>query len=59
MNLRMMLDIHREFPQHGIGYSDHSRGSDACVAAVALGAQVLEKHFTYHVNMPGDDHAGA
>jgi len=59
VNLKMMLDIQREFPQHGIGYSDHSRGIDACLAAVALGAQVLEKHFTFHVNMPGDDHAGA
>ena len=58
VNLRMMLDIRREFPQHGIGFSDHSRGNDACLAAVALGAEVLEKHFTYHVNMPGDDHAG-
>jgi sialic acid synthase SpsE len=58
VNLRMMLDIKREFPQHGIGYSDHSRGSEACLAAVALGAEVLEKHFTYHVNMPGDDHEG-
>ncbi len=59
VNLRMMLDIRREFPQHGIGYSDHSRGIEACMMAVALGAEVLEKHFTYHVNMPGDDHAGA
>jgi len=58
VNLRMMLDIRREFPQHGIGYSDHSRGIEACVAAVAMGADVLEKHFTFHVNMPGDDHAG-
>ena len=59
VKLKMMLDIQRECPQHGIGYSDHSRGIDACLAAVALGAQVLEKHFTFHVNMPGDDHAGA
>jgi len=59
VNLRMMLDIKREFPQHGIGYSDHSRGIEACVAAVAMGAEVLEKHFTFHVRMPGDDHAGA
>ena len=58
VNLRMMLDIRREFPEHGIGYSDHSRGIEACLAAVALGAEILEKHFTYHVDMPGDDHAG-
>ncbi len=59
VNLRMMLDIKRHFPDHGIGYSDHSRGIEAVCAAVALGAQVIEKHFTYHVDMPGDDHAGA
>jgi len=59
VNMKMMLDIRREFPQHGIGYSDHSRGIEACMAAVALGAEVLEKHFTYHLNMPGDDHVGA
>ena len=33
--------------------------SRCVVAAVALGAEVLEKHFTYHLRMPGDDHEGA
>jgi N-acetylneuraminate synthase/N,N'-diacetyllegionaminate synthase len=59
VNLRAMLTLRAEFPGLGIGFSDHSRGIDACLAAVALGAQVLEKHFTYHTDMPGDDHAGA
>lgn len=58
VNLRAMLTIKDAFPEHGIGYSDHSRGPEACLAAVALGAEVLEKHFTYHVRMPGDDHEG-
>lgn len=59
VNLRMMLDIHRAFPNHPFGYSDHSRGIEAVCAAVAMGATVIEKHFTYHVEIPGDDHEGA
>jgi len=58
VNLRMMLTLREAFPALSIGYSDHSRGLDACLAAVALGAEVIEKHFTYHTRMPGDDHAG-
>ncbi len=59
VNLRMMLDLHREFPDHPFGYSDHSRGIEAVCSAVAMGATVIEKHFTYHVDIPGDDHEGA
>ena len=58
VNLRAMTTLREAFPEHGIGFSDHSRGIDACLAAVALGAEVIEKHFTYHVRMPGDDHEG-
>ena len=57
-NLRAITTLQREFPDHEIGFSDHTHGIDACVAAVALGATVLEKHFTFNVLMPGDDHAG-
>jgi N,N'-diacetyllegionaminate synthase len=57
-NLRAITTLGQEFPGHEIGFSDHTRGIDACVAAVALGATVLEKHFTFNVLMPGDDHAG-
>lgn len=39
-----------------VGYSDHSMGPAACVAAVALGACVIEKHFTLDRNLPGPDH---
>ncbi|MBO1308222.1 N-acetylneuraminate synthase [Enterococcus sp. 669A] len=39
-----------------IGYSDHSLGYDVAICAVALGAKVLEKHFTLDKNMPGPDH---
>jgi N,N'-diacetyllegionaminate synthase len=59
VNLRAIPTIKAEFPHLPIGYSDHSRGIEACLAAVALGAEVLEKHFTYHTCMPGDDHEGA
>ena len=59
VNLRAMLTLRDAFPDHGIGFSDHSRGIDAVLAAVAMGAQVIEKHFTFHTAMPGDDHEGA
>ena len=59
VNLRAMVTLKETFPQHGIGYSDHSVGINACLAAVVLGATVLEKHFTYSTKMPGDDHPGA
>jgi N,N'-diacetyllegionaminate synthase len=59
VHLRAMLTLKQAFPHCPVGLSDHSRGLEACTAAVALGAQVLEKHFTYHPRMPGDDHAGA
>ena len=59
VNLRAMVTLKKAFPDYPIGHSDHSRGIEACLAAVALGAEVLEKHFTYHLRMPGDDHEGA
>ena len=59
VNLRAMLALHDAFPQHGYGFSDHSRGIDAACAAIAMGAQVIEKHFTFHTALPGDDHEGA
>ncbi|MEE2658841.1 MAG: N-acetylneuraminate synthase family protein [Candidatus Latescibacterota bacterium] len=59
VHLRAMLGLKQAFPDLKVGFSDHSRGSDACIAAVALGAQVVEKHFTFHTGMPGDDHSGS
>ena len=59
VNLRAVTTLQQAFPDLRVGYSDHSRGAQACLAAVALGAEVIEKHFTYHTGMPGDDHAGA
>lgn len=42
-----------------VGYSDHTLGSEAAIAAVALGASVIEKHYTLDRNMVGFDHAHA
>jgi N,N'-diacetyllegionaminate synthase len=39
-----------------VGYSDHTKGTEVSVAAVALGASVIEKHFTVDRNLPGPDH---
>ena len=39
-----------------VGYSDHTEGAEASLAAVALGAQVIEKHFTLDRSLPGPDH---
>jgi len=55
-NLRAIPLMQMAFPNHGIGYSDHTLGLEASVAAVALGAQVIEKHFTMDKNMEGTDH---
>jgi N,N'-diacetyllegionaminate synthase len=42
-----------------VGYSDHTLGLEAALAAVALGAEVIEKHFTLDRKMPGPDHAAS
>ena len=42
-----------------IGYSDHVQNNFACYAAVALGATIIEKHFTLDKNMPGPDHSSS
>jgi N,N'-diacetyllegionaminate synthase len=55
VNLRAMLSIGRAFGVD-VGYSDHTRGIEVAIAAVALGASVIEKHFTLDRNMPGPDH---
>lgn len=56
-NLRAIISLKKAFPQHKIGYSDHTVGTEACLAAVALGAEVIEKHFTFDKNArEGTDH---
>ncbi len=56
-NLLAITTLRTTFPQHSIGYSDHTIGIDACIIAVALGASIVEKHFTFDKNYPeGTDH---
>ena len=55
VNLRAMKTIAEEFGVK-IGYSDHTEGIEVAIAAVALGASVIEKHFTLDKNMEGPDH---
>jgi N,N'-diacetyllegionaminate synthase len=55
VNLRAMQSIHAAFGV-AVGYSDHSSGIEVAIAAVALGASVIEKHFTLDRNLPGPDH---
>jgi len=55
VNLRAMKTIGHAFGV-AVGYSDHTPGIEVAVAAVALGAAVLEKHFTLDRNLPGPDH---
>ncbi len=55
INLRAMLTMASKF-RVKIGYSDHSRGIEVSIAAVALGAEVIEKHFTLDKDMEGPDH---
>lgn len=55
VNLTAMLHIKREFGTK-IGYSDHTLGIEVPIAAVALGATMIEKHITLDKNMEGPDH---
>lgn len=55
VNLRAMQNIRTAFGV-AVGYSDHTSGIEVAIAAVALGASVIEKHFTLDRNLPGPDH---
>lgn len=58
VNLKAMLSIKEKF-QTQIGYSDHTLGIEVPVAAVALGAKIIEKHFTLDKTLPGPDHVAS
>ena len=55
VNLRAMQTISQAFGVR-VGYSDHTNGLEIPVAAVAMGARVIEKHFTLDRTLPGPDH---
>ena len=55
VNLRAMVTIGEEL-NVGFGYSDHTLGIEVDIAAVAMGASCIEKHFTLDCNMEGPDH---
>ncbi len=55
VNLKAMLQLRDKFGVK-VGYSDHTKGIEVPIAAVALGAEVIEKHFTLDRTLPGPDH---
>jgi len=58
VNLRAMHAMADTFGV-AVGYSDHTDGIDVSIAAVAMGASVIEKHFTLDKNLPGPDHSAS
>ncbi len=58
VNLRAMLTL-RDAIGCRVGYSDHTLGIEVPVAAVAMGAEVIEKHFTLDKTLPGPDHVAS
>jgi N,N'-diacetyllegionaminate synthase len=55
VNLNAMITLKEAF-KIPVGYSDHTLGIEISIAAIALGAKVIEKHFTLDRNLPGPDH---
>jgi N,N'-diacetyllegionaminate synthase len=55
-NLKVMLTVPTAFPGVRIGYSDHTCGIEIAIAAVAMGATIIEKHLTLDKSLHGPDH---
>lgn len=55
VRLNALTELSHQFPDAVVGLSDHSIGNYTCLAAVALGARILEKHFTSDKTWPGPD----
>ncbi|WP_319381920.1 N-acetylneuraminate synthase [Thiomicrorhabdus sp.] len=58
VNLKAMLTLKETF-EVKVGLSDHSLGIEVPIAAAAMGAKIIEKHFTLDRNIPGPDHAAS
>lgn len=58
VNLKAMLTLREAFGV-SVGYSDHTKGIEVPLAATALGADVIEKHFTLDKTLPGPDHVAS
>jgi N,N'-diacetyllegionaminate synthase len=56
VNLKAIQTLEKSFPGIKVGYSDHTIGIEIAIAAVAMGAQIIEKHFTLDRSMKGPDH---
>lgn len=56
IHLNNILSLQKIFPDYPIGFSDHTIGVSVPIASVALGAAIIEKHFTLDKNLPGWDH---
>lgn len=59
VNLNTLKFLQENYPEYSIGYSDHSIGIATPLAAVAMGAQIIEKHITIDRKMKGTDQAGS
>ena len=57
INLNVLKKYKKKFPNLILGLSDHTHGHETVLGAVALGARVIEKHFTDNNNRIGPDHA--
>jgi N-acetylneuraminate synthase len=55
VRLGAMVELHEAFPDKVFGLSDHTLNNNACLGAVALGASILERHFTDHMQRTGPD----
>lgn len=59
LNLRVIPALRERYPGCAVGYSDHTLGCEAALAAVALGARIIEKHLTLDRTDTGPDHAAS
>ncbi len=59
LNLRTITYLKKHYPQHTIGFSDHTIGISAPVVAIGMGAEIIEKHITIDRCMKGTDQAGS